>query len=159
MVIVVLVPLVILPAESVARATIVCEPLVIAEPTVILHTPPLTTVLPIEPSTLEIRVIVSPVVPVPVKVGVVLLVILSVLEEPLSLAAVRSAALGALGAVVSIVTVSALELLLTLLAESVAFAEIAWSKPAVKVLVVICQLPSVAMPDPITVAPAPTWSL
>ncbi len=38
---------------------------------------------------------------VPVKTGVVLLVMLSVLDEPLSLALVMSGALGAIGAVVS----------------------------------------------------------
>ena len=44
---------------------------------------------------------------VPVKVGVVSLVVLSVFDEPLSVPAVMSGALGALGAVVSMVTDSA----------------------------------------------------
>ncbi len=59
---------------------------------------------------------------VPVKVGVVSLVWLSVLEEPLSLPAVRSGVEGAAGAAVSMVIDSAPEATLTLPATSVATA-------------------------------------
>ena len=59
---------------------------------------------------------------VPVNAGVVLLVTLSVLEEPLSVAAVRSGAEGAPGAVVSMVILNALEVTLVLPAASVALA-------------------------------------
>lgn len=137
----------------------VWSPAVSAELAVMLQTLPLTTALPMVPSTLEMRVTVSPVVPVPVKVGVVSLVRLSVFEVPVSLLAARSGVLGADGAVLSIVTLRALELLLTLFAESVALAVIACVTPAVNVSVVICQLPSVAVAEPIEVAPPPTWSL
>ena len=59
---------------------------------------------------------------VPVNAGVVTLVILSVLEEPLSVAAVKSGADGALGAVASIVILNALEATLVFPAASVALA-------------------------------------
>src|SRR6185436_9033482 len=59
---------------------------------------------------------------VPVKVGVVALVLLSTLEEPLSLPAAKSGVEGAFGAVVSIVTASAAEAGLTFPAASVAVA-------------------------------------
>jgi hypothetical protein len=69
-------------------------------------------------------VTVLPASAVPVNVGVVLLVILSVLDDPLSLAAVRSGVEGAAGAVVSIVMVNALEATETFPAASVALAVI-----------------------------------
>src|SRR5436189_207047 len=59
---------------------------------------------------------------VPLKVGVVLLVRLSVVELPLSLAAVRSGVEGALGAAASIVTLRVLEAVPVLPATSVALA-------------------------------------
>ena len=52
-------------------------------------------------------VMVSPAVPVPAKVGLLLPVLLSVLLLPVSVPAVRSGAAGAAGAVVSMVTASA----------------------------------------------------
>ena len=52
-------------------------------------------------------VMVSPAVPVPAKVGLLLPVLLSVLLLPVSVPAVRSGAAGAAGAVVSMVTVNA----------------------------------------------------
>src|SRR5207237_2867542 len=63
---------------------------------------------------------------VPVKVGVVLLVMLSVFEEPVSLAAARSGAVGAVGAAVSMVTERPPEAALVLPAASVALAVIVW---------------------------------
>ncbi len=62
---------------------------------------------------------------VPVKVGVVSLVLSSVLEEPLSLPAARSGVEGAAGAVVSMVMFSAAEATDWLPAASVALAVIA----------------------------------
>ena len=59
---------------------------------------------------------------VPVNAGVVLLVTLSVLELPVSLAAAKSGVEGAVGAPVSIVTPKFDEALLTLPAASVAVA-------------------------------------
>ncbi len=59
---------------------------------------------------------------VPVKVGVVSLVMLSVLEEPVSLPASRSGVDGAAGAVVSTVRAKLLEAALWLPAASVALA-------------------------------------
>ena len=59
--------------------------------------------------------------PLPAKVGVVTLVMLSVFDTPLSDAAVKSGALGA-AAAVSIVTLSAGEAALTLPARSVSLA-------------------------------------
>jgi len=67
-------------------------------------------------------VTVLPASAVPVKVGVVTLVILSVLDEPLSLAAVISGVEGAAGAVVSIVMLNAPEATETFPAASVALA-------------------------------------
>ena len=61
---------------------------------------------------------------VPVKVGVLSLVILSVLEVPLSLAATRSGTDGAAGAVVSMVMLNALDAALRFPAASIAFAVI-----------------------------------
>ena len=52
-------------------------------------------------------VMVSPAVPVPEKVGLLLPVLLSVMLLPVSVPAVRSGAAGAAGAVVSMVTVNA----------------------------------------------------
>ena len=73
---------------------------------------------------------------VPVNVGVLTLVRLSVLEEPLSLAASRSGVDGAAGAVVSIVIVSAVDGALSLPAASVAVAVTLWV-PAVRAIVVV----------------------
>ena len=71
---------------------------------------------------------------VPVNVGVLTLVRLSVLEVPLSLAASRSGVDGAAGAVVSIVMLKAPEAAETFPAASVAVAVMLWV-PAVRVLV------------------------
>ena len=59
---------------------------------------------------------------VPVKVGVLTLVILSVLDDPVSLAAVRSGVEGAAGAVLSMVMLNAPEATETFPAASVALA-------------------------------------
>ena len=68
------------------------------------------------------KVTVLPASAVPVKVGVVTLVMLSVLDVPLSDAATRSGRVGAAGAVVSMVTDKAADAALTLPAASVALA-------------------------------------
>ena len=68
------------------------------------------------------RVTVLPASAVPVNVGVLTLVTLSVLEVPLSLAAVRSGAEGAAGAVVSMVMLRAAEATERLPAASAAVA-------------------------------------
>ena len=87
--------------------------------------PPVAVPLPtaVPPSKI---VTVLPASAVPVKVGVVTLVSLSVLEVPESLAAARSGADGAAGAVVSIVMLSAPDAAETLPAASVAVAVMLW---------------------------------
>ena len=151
-------PSAVLPAVSVVRAVIVCVPADKAD-VVTVQVPKVAVPVPTVPSMLEINVIAPPLGPEPVNVAVVSLVILSVLDVPVSLLASRSGVPGAEGAVVSIVTLKLLDAALSLLLASVAFAEIAWVTPAVNALVVICQLPSVAVPVPITVVPPPSWSL
>ena len=64
---------------------------------------PSTVAVPTELGPLR-RVIVAPISPVPVNVGVVSLVLLSLLEDPVSDSMVRLGAEGASGAAVSIVT-------------------------------------------------------
>lgn len=92
----------VLPAASPAVTVTVCAPAPRAE-VAMLYALPLHVAEPtLLPSTST--VIMSPFVQLPVKVGVVTLVRLSVLLEPLSLPALRSGATpGALGALVSIV--------------------------------------------------------
>src|SRR5437588_124636 len=87
---------------------------------------------------------------VPVKVGGVLLGRLSVVELPLSLAAVRSGVEGAVGAPVSIVTLRALEAVPVLPARSVALA-VMLCGPSVRVTVLVM----VQLPVPLA-APVPT---
>src|SRR6195952_5916394 len=77
---------------------------------------------------------------VPANAGVVTLVMLSVLDAPVSDDASRSGAPGATGAAVSMVTASAAEAVLTLPARSVAFALTACT-PFANVLLVIDQAP------------------
>src|SRR5947209_2712483 len=72
-----------------------------------------------------------------VKVGVVTLVMLSVLDVPLSLAAVRSGAEGAAGALVSMVMLKAPERAETLPAASVALAVMLWLPSARAVVMVM----------------------
>src|SRR3978361_616703 len=75
-----------------------------------------------------------------VNAGVVTVVMLSVLDAPVSNDASRSGVPGATGAAVSMVTASAAEAVLTLPARSVALATIAWT-PFVNALPVIDQAP------------------
>src|SRR5919108_490970 len=82
------------------------------------------------------RSTVLPASAVPVNVGVVTLVRLSVLEVPLSLAAARSGADGAAGAAVSTVTLRAVEAAETLPAASVAVA-VTLCGPAARAAVVM----------------------
>lgn len=137
------------PAVSVAVAVMVWLPSLIALPGVKLQLPePSAVVLPILPSTLELIATVLFASAVPVKVGVASLVMLSVLELPVSLPADRSGVLGALGAAVSMVTERAEDAAELLPAASVAVAVILWL-PAAKVEAVILQLPepsAVALP-------------
>ena len=87
------------------------------------------------------------------KVGVVTLVMLSVLETPLSDAAIRSGRLGAAGAVVSMVTTSAGDAILALPATSVCFA-VTVCAPVASVALLIDQLPERStVPVPSTVVP------
>src|SRR5437879_5134243 len=87
---------------------------------------------------------------VPLKVGVVALVMLSVLLLPVSEAAIRSGVDGALGAVVSIVTDRAPDATLTFPAMSVTFSvAVMLCTPCVRVDVLTDQLPepsAVALP-------------
>ena len=87
----------------------------------VVQLPPVATAVPttVAPSK---SVTVVPLSAVPVKVGAVTLVMLSVFDMPLSLAAVRSGTDGAAGAVESIVTLNAAEGALTLPTASMACA-------------------------------------
>ena len=109
-----------LPAVSVAFAVMLCVPLPSAE-LVMLQLPPVAIALPIcvVPSN---SATVLPASAVPVKVGVVTLVMPSELDDPVSEAALRLGVDGATGADVSIVTDVAAEATPTLPAASVAFA-------------------------------------
>jgi hypothetical protein len=90
------------PAASVAVAVMECTPLDNVEEVIVQFPSPSATADPtcVAPSN---NFTVLPASAVPLKVGVVLLVMLSLLDEPLSLAAVRSGVDVAEGAVVSIV--------------------------------------------------------
>ena len=110
-----------LPAVSVTLAVMLYVPSVSAL-TVKLQSPsPSTVAVPndvLPPNNSSV----PPASPVPVNVGVVSLVTLSVSELPVSLEAARSGVDGASGAVVSIVTLKLLELPLLFPAASVAVA-------------------------------------
>src|SRR5438132_1247516 len=126
----------VLPAKSVALAVMVYVPSGVSALPVTLQLPvPSAVPVPISvlPPTNSCTVLLASAVPV--KLGVVSLVMLSVFEVPLSLAAVRSGAEGAAGAVVSIVMLKALDAVDTLPAASVAVA-VMLCVPAVKILVV-----------------------
>ena len=140
-----------LPAASVAFAVMLCAPLPSAE-LVMLQLPPVATALPIcvVPSN---KVTVLPASAVPVKVGVVTLVMPSVLDEPVSEATIRFGVDGATGAPVSIVTGVAAEAAPTLPAVSVAFA-VMLCVPLPSVELVMLQLPPVATALPICVVPS-----
>ena len=127
-----------LPATSVALAVMLWVPFARVE-AVMVHVPAVATPVPtaVVPSN---RVTVLPVSAVPVKVGVVTLVMLSVLDTPLSDAATRSGADGAAGATVSMVTDKAADAALTLPATSVALAVMLWV-PFARVEAVMVQCP------------------
>ena len=101
--------------------------------------PPVAVPLPTWVPSLK-TLTVLPASAVPAKVGAVTLVRLSVLELPLSLAAVKSGTPGAPGAVVSIVMLKAAEAALVLPAASVALAVMLYV-PAARELLVIDQFP------------------
>ncbi len=114
------------PAASVAVAVIVWVPDVI-EPEVNDQFPlPSAVVVPKVPSTEEITATVELASAVPLNVGVLSLVILSVLDKPESEPAARSGVDGAAGAEVSIVIESPEEAELVFPAASVAVAVIVW---------------------------------
>ena len=95
----------------------------------------------------------------PVSVGVVTLVLLSVLLLPESDALARSGALGAEGAVVSIVTVRPVDAAPVLPAASVTLA-LSVCAPSVSALVVMLQLPEPsAVVVPSRVVPSVSYSL
>ena len=107
-----------LPATSVARALMLWE-LSVKAPEVICHAPADAVLVPIvaAPSS---NVMVAQISPEPLNRGVVIFVILSVLDDPLSSVARRSGTDGVAGATVSIVTESAPESADTFPATSVA---------------------------------------
>lgn len=130
-----------LPAVSVAVAVRLWLPTVKALPGVKLQLPePSAVTVPKVPSTLEITVTVALASEVPVRVGVVSLVMLSVFELPLSLAALKSGVVGADGALVSTVTANTEDADEALPATSVAVAVTLWL-PAAMVEAVMLQLP------------------
>src|SRR5205823_2990041 len=100
---------VLLPAASVALAVMLCVPSLNVLLVMLQFPLPSAVVVPstVLPSSNTTGLLASV---VPVKVGVVSLVMLSVLELPLSLAAVRSGVAGAAGPVVSMVMLRAAEL-------------------------------------------------
>jgi hypothetical protein len=128
----------VLPAMSVSFAVTVLKKKFASDELVIDQLPePSATPVPSTVVPLSNRVTVAPAsAPLPVNTGVVTLVMLSVFDEPESLAAVRSGALGA-AAVVSIVTFSPADAPLTLPATSVAVAVmlcVAWLSAEVVML-------------------------
>jgi hypothetical protein len=109
----------VLPAASVAIAVMLCAPWLRAG--LVTVQGEFAVVLPIGVGPAN-RVTVLPASAAPVKVGVVVVVMLSLLEDPVSDAAVMSGAEGAAGAVVSIVIESAADAGLAVPDESVAVA-------------------------------------
>src|SRR5207248_7714229 len=94
------------PARSVALAVMLCEPS--ARALVVIDQFPLPSAVPVPTVVVPSRIVTAiPASAVPVKVGVLSLVLLSVLDGPVSLAASRSGVDGAAGGVVSMVTVNA----------------------------------------------------
>ena len=110
------------PAVSDAKDVRACVPSVSAAVTIDQSPDPSAVAVPTAPSISELSVTVASASAVPLSVGVVSLVMLSVSELPESLAVSRSGAEGAVGAVVSTVIVSATEAALVLPAVSVAVA-------------------------------------
>ena len=93
----------VLPAVSVAFAVMTCAPFDRTDVAMLQLPLPSANPVPTRVVPLYSRTV-APASAVPVKVGVVTLVMLSVLDIPLSDAAIRSGADGATGACVSIVT-------------------------------------------------------
>src|SRR5437588_500300 len=142
---------VLLPAASVALAVMLCVPSLNVL-LVMLQLPlPSAVVVPstVLPSSNTTALLASA---VPEKVGVVTLLMLSVLELPLSLAAIRSGTETA-GPVVSMVMLSPAEADETLPATSVALA-VMLCVPSVRVLLASDALPLPAAALPTTIAPS-----
>src|SRR5437870_1119735 len=92
-----------LPAASVAAAVMLCVPSAMLFAAVMVHVPPLVTKVPLAtPSTSKVTVVPFS-VSVPVKLGFLTLVMLSVFELPLSLASVISGVEGGSGTMLSTV--------------------------------------------------------
>src|SRR4051794_23270058 len=128
-----------------------CDPFVRVE-LAIVQLPPVATAVPISVAPSN-SVTAVPASAVPVKVGVVTLVILSLPELPLSDAVARSGVEGAAGAAVSMVTASVPEAALVLPGASVGGA-VMLCDPFVRVELAIVQLPPVATAGPISVVPS-----
>ena len=140
-----------MPAKLVVRREMLCVPSgsVLA---VIDHVPPTAVVLPttVVPSS---NSTVDPASAEPEKVGVLTLVILSVVDEPLSLAAAKSGVV-MVGLVTSIVTVNAADAVPMFPAASLARAVMVCGPPA-SVLEVMVQFPNPsAFAEPMEVAPS-----
>jgi hypothetical protein len=149
----------VLPAASVAFTVTVCAP-VPSTDAVMLQLPlPSAAAMPstVVPS-VSYSVTALPASVVPVKIGVVSFVILSVLEVPVSEPAVISGAAGADGADISIVMLSSADAVLMLPAASVAFTVTVWT-PAVSADAVMFQLPPPAVAVPSTVVPSVSYSV
>src|SRR6266571_1540464 len=111
----------IFPAASVVRAVMLRVPSL--RVLVVIDQSPLTSAVPVPTVVLPSRIVtVMPGSAVPVKVGVLSLVLLSVFDDPVSLAGSRSGVEGALGGVVSMVMIRAAEAGEMLPAASVALA-------------------------------------
>src|SRR3569833_2242208 len=139
-----------LPAASVAVAVTVCVPLVSAVVTM-LHTPVVASALAVPSKvvpSVSYSATTAPASAVPVKVGVVTLVMRSVFEAPLS-DEVDSVGEGAAGAAESSVMVKAAELLEVLPATSVWLTITEWTPSPIKVMppsLLYCQAEFVARP-------------
>ena len=148
-----------LPALSVAVAVMLCEPSANAEAVMLQLPLPSAVTLPTVPATELASVTVLPASAVPVKVGVVSLVILSVSDSPVSDPAARSGADGAAGLPVSIEIARPADAAETLPAASVAVIVIVCA-PSLSVEAVMLQLPlpsAVALPTvPATELPSVT---
>ena len=139
------------PAGSVALAVIAWVPAAKVA-AVIVQFPPVATPVPITvvPSN---TVTMLPASAVPVKVGLATSVMLSVLDTPVSDAAIRSGADGIAGAIVSMVIDKAPDAALTLPVTSAILVVMAWV-PAARVAAVMVHVPAVATPVPISLAPS-----
>jgi hypothetical protein len=150
-------PALALPAVSVALAVSVCAPSPSAL-VVIDQLPPVAVAVPstVVPS-VSYSVTADPASAVPVIVGVVLLVMPSVLELPLSSAVARPVVPGVAGAVLSTVTLSPAEA--ALVPDPLVVLAVSVCDPSLSTLLVIDQLPAVALAVPSTVVPSVSYKV